>query len=461
MAERQPIQLGSHSYQSRSGRVSTQRLQNLYLEANPQGAKTPTVLLGTPGLKSWASVGDGPIRGMHLLGSSLMVVSGNELYSVTSSKSATLIGEIKRTGPVQMTDNGTHVAIATTGELYAANNDELLQLPEYGMNGATYQDGYGIFSQAQTEKFWLSGLDDMTTIPALDFSTADVFADKLVGCISNHRELWLFGETTTEGWYNSGNALFPFERAQGAFLEIGCAAGGTIAKAQRSVLWLGDDLYVYRAQGYQAQKISTHAIDKLISEANDQSTAQAFVYDQEGHTFYVLSFSDLTLVFDLATGLWHERKSQDAGGRWRVSAHADAFGARLAGDYSTGDLYELDLDTYTENGEEIIREVTAPPISAMERRVLMADVIMDVDAGIGLTTGQGSDPIAFLDWSDDGGKTWSNRIDATVGEIGEYGWQARWNRLGAFRQRSLRFTISDPVKVAILAAYASLEGAAR
>lgn len=452
-----PIQLGGHSYQARAGRATAQRLVNMYLEANPQGAKSPASLICTPGLVEWIDVGTGPIRGLHHMGSALYVVSGAELYSVDSGGNATLLGSIGGNGHVRMTDNGSHVGIATSQDTYAANASGVVALPESGMVGATYQDGYGIFAQGGTEKFWITGIDDMTTIDALDFSTADVFADTLVGCISNHRELWLFGKTTIEGWYNSGAAAFPFERAQGAFLEIGCVSGDTIAKAQRSVLWLGDDLFVYQAQGYQAQKVSTPAIDKLIADASDHTSSRAFVYDQEGHTHYVLSFSGLTVVYDLTTGLWHERKSQGID-RWRASCYAEAFGHRLVGDYDTGKVHELSLDAYSDNGAEIQRIITSPPVASMGTRVSMGEFCLDMDAGQGLNAGQGSAPLAMLDWSDDGGESWSNQHEASLGAMGRTLTQVKWTRLGQFRERTLRVTISDPVKCNIVGAYASLVG---
>jgi hypothetical protein len=458
MAELVPIQLGGESYQARSGGVSSQRCVNLYLEQNPSTQKGPVTLYGTPGLKRWGTFGSGPIRGMCALGPKCYIVSGSTLYAAGWNGDAVEVGSIAGSGPVRMVANATHVAIATQNELYAANLDGVISLPESGMSSVAYQDGYVIFTQAGTEKFWLSGLDDLTTIDALDFSSADAFADALVGCVSNHRELWLFGERSTEGWYNSGNATFPFERAQGAFLEIGCKAAGSIAKAQRSVLWLGHDLYVYAAQGYQAQKISTHGIDRLISEVSDPTAAEAFVYDQDGHTFYELSFPLLTIVYDLSTGLWHERKSEGMS-RHRVGCYSAVFGKRLVGDIEDGRVYELDLDTYDDDGDTITRSVSTPTLFAATRKVTLARLSLDMDAGVGLTAGQGSDPRAMLDWSDDGGVTWGPRIEAAIGPLGARKYEVIWGRLGSFRQRTLRVSISDPIRVAITGAYASLEGA--
>jgi hypothetical protein len=452
-----PIQFASQSYQARSPNINAERLVNLYLEQNPQGSKSAVVLHGTPGLKRWATIGNGPIRGVVPLGPRLFVVSGDRLYAVEHDGDAEDVGAIGGSGNVNVTANKTHVAIATNGPAYAANADGVVELSQSHLNGATYQDGYGIFTQAGGQKFFITGLDDMTTIDGLDFSTADVLADLAVGCESDHRELAIFKERSVEFWYNSGASTFPFERSGAGFIERGCASGGSIAKAEHRLIWLGDDLSVYAASGYQAQAISTPAIHKLIAERSDPSSAWAFTYKQEEHVFYVLSFSDLTLCYDLTTGLWHERKSEGMS-RWRTNCYANLWDKHLVGDCIDGRIYELDLDKYTDDGDTITRQAVAPPIHGSGGRLAFHELYIDMEAGTGPLTGQGSDPAAMLDWSDDGGHTWSSVVQSRMGKIGEYGHRLSWNRLGAAAQRHFRLTITDPVKVAIAGAYVRAEG---
>jgi len=63
------------------------------------------------------------------------------------------------------------------------------------------------------------------------------------------------------------------------------------------------------------------------------------------------------------------------------------------------------------------------------------------------------DPQAVLEWSDDGGHTWSNEHWTSIGQIGEYKNRARWRRLGRSRERIYRVTISDDVKTVIIGAH--------
>ncbi|MCK9370127.1 hypothetical protein M0R04_09505 [Candidatus Dojkabacteria bacterium] len=69
-----------------------------------------------------------------------------------------------------------------------------------------------------------------------------------------------------------------------------------------------------------------------------------------------------------------------------------------------------------------------------------------------------SSPVVGLDWSNDGGHTWSNRYFKSIGRIGEYAFRTIWRRLGKSRTRIFRATITEPVKVVLLDAFAEIEG---
>ena len=74
----------------------------------------------------------------------------------------------------------------------------------------------------------------------------------------------------------------------------------------------------------------------------------------------------------------------------------------------------------------------------------------DMQTGVGITTGQGSDPQVMMQYSDDGGKTWSFELWGTIGQIGQYFTILDWRRLGRSKQRIFRFKITDPVQRAFL-----------
>lgn len=461
MSEWTTIPLSAQSYMAPSLPASAQRLVNMYPEALPDGAASRFVLLPTPGLKPWTSVGTGPCRGMRVETGKIFVISGEELYCIDSSKNATLLGTIPGTFDCHLTDNGTHVGIAADNGVYSANDADIVFVRAASMCGAMFQDGYGIYPQANSVRFYITGLDDdLTTIDNSDFSTADALGDDLVGGMNHLRDVWLLKQQSIEIWGNTGNASFPFERIPSGFIERGCAAPGSIAKDERSVVWLGNDLSVYASAGYQAQRISTGPIDALISAASGQSAARGFCYTRNGHPFYVLSFTNLTIVFDFKEGSWHER-STFGESRWRGHHYARLGDLDLVGDFETGAVYELDDNTYSDNDVANERIFTSAAIIGEGRGFIMDEVLLEAEAGVG-NSGGGSDtdPSLFVRCSDNGGRGWNTPREAKLGQIGEYGKRVNWTRLGMAKNRILEFKTRASVKVASHACRARIEAMA-
>jgi hypothetical protein len=319
-----------------------------------------------------------------------------------------------------------------------------------------------------TGQFQISGLNDVT-YDALDVATAEGRPDSLVMLISVNRRLWLFGEQTTEVWWNSGNADFPFERNESAFIEAGTVSAGTCVRAGGSVVWVGSDERgrgtVWYGQGVQPQRISTHAIEYALSQRSRLAEAFAFAYQQEGHEFYQLTVPGTddgteaggTWVYDFSTSQWHERSyldPDDGEQPHRASVATVAFGRVVVGDREDGRVYTYDLDYYTDDGDPIRRLRQTPHISQEEKRIRFNSLELQAETGVGLSEDIGNPPIVTLSWSDDGGHTWSNELDreASSGEIGEYRVRVKWRRLGVGRDRVFRIATSAAVPVTWLGA---------
>jgi hypothetical protein len=451
----QPIPFAKQSYVDPTRDISTQRLVNMYLQPKEAQSKTSTALHGTPGLKLWATVGSGPCRGIMGMGDYLYVVTGAEVYRVDSSAVATLAGSVAGTEPVVMANNGTHVVFATEkAQIYAVGATDYNTLSVTDANGVAFQDGYLLFTKRDSQELFISALNDALTYDPLDFTLVNALPDLNVGIANLNRETWAFNERSTQVYYNSGAAAFPFDRNPSGVLERGCFARSSIAVRQGSVFWLGDDLRVYASQGYQAVQISTPPIDDAIEGLSQQDAAVAFTYSQLGHSFYALTFpGQATYVYDITTGLWHERQS-DGRNDWRVRSYSKWFGKWLVGDAVNGNIYELDPDTYTDNGSTIRRVMTTPPLHANRQRLFFGRLEIDMERGVGLEgSGQGSDPMAMLDWTDDGGRHYSNELWRAMGKSGQYKVRATWDRLGSSFERTYRLSFSDAVKSVVIEAF--------
>jgi len=465
--------LGS-SYVARSVNAADARMVNLFPEVVPEGGKEPAYLQRCPGMLNLATIGNGPIRGMWAFSSDknvAFVVSGAKLYKINTSYSATLIGNVSGTGPVSMADNGTQLFIACNGPSYIYNNTTNVfssiidpDFPGAGIVG--YLDGYFVFNEPNSQRIWVTSLLDGTSVDALDFASAEGSPDGVVGLIVDHREVWVFGTNSVEVWYNSGATDFPLQRIQGAFNEIGCISAYTIAKMDNGIFWLGADArgqgIVYRANGYTGQRISTHAIEWQIQQYGNLSDALAYTYQQDGHSFYVLIFpsANTTWVYDVATGSWHERAGWNNGSFTRHRSNCQmAFNNKIVvGDYENGKIHAFDLNTYADDGQiqKWLRSWRALPTGQNNlRRTAQHSLQIDLESGVGLNLGQGSNPEVMLRWSDDGGHTWSNYHTAPIGKIGEHYRRVFFRRLGMtlkLRDRVYELSMTDPVKTAIVGA---------
>lgn len=414
---------------------------------------------------------DTVIRGVYEFGTTLVVVIGPRVYSVSLAGVATYLGIITTsTGNVFMSDNGIQAIIVDgTAAGYLITAGVLAAITDADFPAAssvTFQDGYFIITETNTGKIWISGLYDGNSWDALDFASAESNPDDALLVISNAHDLWIFGEKTAEVFYNSGNSDFPFERISGAILEIGMTVASSAVKIGGQIYWLTDDGRVRRTVGYQGQVVTTPQIEYQFSTYGTISDAKGYKYTMMGHEFYVLVFptEKKTWVFDTTTNFWHEWESyysKDDAVPW--SRHRGNCGCsfnrkQIVGDYENGKLYELDIDTYTDDTHAIRRIRAGQTINKERVNVIHNSLEIEFEAGVGLTGGvQGEDPQAFLDWSDDGGHTWSNEHWTGIGKIGSYKTRAIWRRLGISRNRVYRLTISEPVKLSVIAAYADLE----
>jgi hypothetical protein len=493
------------SYVARSINAADNRMVNLFPEAVPEGSggKEAGFLLRCPGLRLLATVGAGPIRGLWVTNGIAYIVSGSQLYSMTTSYVSTFRGTVSGTGPVSMADNGTQLFIACNPLSYIYNTSTLVfaQITDVDFPGAGsvgYLDGYFVFNEPNTQKFWVTNLLDGTSVDPLDFASAEGYPDDVVALIVDHREIFLFGNNSVEVWYDAGTPDFPMARVQGAFMEVGCEAAYSVAKLDNSVFWLGSDArgrgIVYRANGYAPARISTNAVEYAIQSYGNITDAIGYTYQQDGHPFYVLIFpsAEATWVYDVSTQLWHERAGFENGlfVRHRSNCQMSFNNEIIVGDYENGRLYAFDLDVYADNnqtqkwlrswralatGQNNLKRtahhslqldaetgvgLNATPGYDAEKLITESGNYLTTEAGNYLTTTSylstaGYNPQVMLRWSDDAGHTWSNEHWNSMGKIGAYGTRTIWRRLGMtekIRDRVYEVSGTDPVKIAIMGA---------
>lgn len=452
------------SYTLRTRKFDVQRSVNLYPAISESGSsKAPAILNSIPGLTLFCNVG-AEIRGLHTTADGrCFAVGGGALYELTSGGVATNRGNLSSsTGAVDIAENTNQLIVVdgTYGHVLtlATNAFSSISSPAfYGSQRVAVLDGYAIFIRPGTGQFYISGIDDAASFDALDFATAEGSSDRLVSVVSDHRELWLFGTHTTEVWFNSGATDFPFERNQGAFLEVGCIGAHSARKLDNSVFWLGQDRngagIVYRADGFSPRRVSTLAVEQALQQSTDLTQARAFAYQQEGHSFYVLNAPGLSTswAYDVATDSWHERAELVDGDYepHRAVCHTFAFGAHLVG-AEDGKIYRFDTAAHTNAGDELVRDRVSPHNSLPTlQRVFFDRFELDTTPGQALSGA----PLVSMRYSNDGGVTWGSWTTRELGSIGEYNQRLRWLRCGSARDRVWQVRCTDNAPFSIIGAH--------
>jgi hypothetical protein len=445
-----PLPIASNTLRSRP--ASTSDLINCYAEQLPQGAKSVVLLSRSAGVTDWATVGAGPIHGCHAALGSLFVVSGTKLYEVDSSGTETELGDIGSVTNLDMDSNGDSVVVVNEPDAFYWDGTTFGQITDadFTSRGAAdveFVDNWLLFREPNSGRMCGADLGTATDFDALNFVTAEGFPDDLVGMKVDHRAVMLFGSESTELYENTGVAGFPFERAINGYLEIGCLNGRTVAKQDNSVMWLADDYTVRRLDGTTPVRISSHAVEQSIVDATI-AAGRAFAYSQDGHLFYVLWFPEVTWVYDATTKEWHKRESYGYD-YWRATSHAQAYGYELVGDVTSNKVGYINPEAYSEWGDTLVASWTYQPVYAEGRLAFHDRLEIVLETGVGLTSGQGSDPQMMLDYSNNGGKTWTALPTKDIGPIGRYDTRVVWTRLGSSRNRVYRASVSDPIPVNI------------
>lgn len=457
-----PIPLFGIGNFGKSANVTAQERTNLYCEVSQDNEKGRLHLYPTPGLVSSLNFGAYPIRGVHKKGDFRYVVNRDVLWKVANDDSMTNVGTlVTSAGRVDITDNGTQIIIVdgTNGYIYNTNTLVFAQITDVDFPGATtvtFLNGYFVITKPNSGQFYVSALYDGLSWNALDFATAESNPDDLVRVIADNGQIVLFGPETTEFWSDSGALDFPLARVGAAAIEWGLAAKWSLAKFMDSLIFLRKNrlgaVQVCVLSGYNAQPVSNPELDYIFSQYSAVENATGFAYMVSGHPFYQINFpsADESWLYDGLTKAWS--KVQSGEGRHRGEIQLNYLDRSYVSDYENGKLYRFEETVYTDDGETIARQLITRHQSTGDYSFL-AELWLEMEAGVGLLTGQGSDPQIMMQISKDGGHTWTSERWVSFGAIGEYKKRARWLRCGRARNWTFRFRITDPVKTVFVSAW--------
>jgi len=474
------IPLTLESYQHVSKPLSQKLLWNMYVEQQPSDATNSVALLPTPGVQYVTTpAGIAPVSVMNddlpgyiycingeyvtriavtgqnltpqasaFVGAPAGGTANNRFYSIACSPKAAVIC-VPPNAYVMQHPSGTSVSQITNG------------WPSYGASSVTFLDGYFVFTgQTEPEKFFITRIDDPTSIDALDFASLDAFPNAARKVLTVGTDLWFAGDNGFEIWYDAGNLDFPFRRQRGGgILQRPVASPHSVVKGDKGLFFLSSDGHVYRTNGYQEQRISHSALEHFIGGVDPepgQFIRAAFVTQpRAGHIVYYLTFQfpqARTYGFDVLSKTWHNVSDYASGPqRSQIMCCTQNTATAFVGD-EQGRIGKVMMDgdgTYM--GDPLERIAILPPLNgapgvanAETKRAYCHRLEIEMEVG---EPGNGT---VILDWSDDGGFTFG--AERTLSTSGSHRQRVFTTRLGSYRQRMFRLRSAFPMTIYAISA---------
>lgn len=458
------------AYESVSRAINAQRCINLRLEIDASNGKTPLSLVGLPGYVEVKS--DFPaaeVRGFWKANKRYFVVVRDKLYELFSDLTHAERGTLPTTeGAVSFADNGAQLLVVDGAGVIGMTletNSVITSITDFPPNCTHVAciDNTFLANEGGTQRIQYSAVGDGFSWDPLDVVSAEALPDNVVALMAFGRLLYVPGEGSLQVLWNSGDAARPFVPLEGSTAEVGCIAPASVAKDETGVYFLGSDERggprVYRSTGGQTAPVSTPAMDSAFTGSETEppyvlEDARGYTFRMDGHVYYVLIFptSDKTWLYDATTQGWSEFLEWDTEWRrHRSNCAIFAFGRQLIGDFENGKLYEL-KNTIYKNGTAVQRALRSTAHVSQDQAMMSVGSIEVVcEHGVGLTSGQGSDPQMMLRVSKDGGNKWTPEQVRPMGKKGDYRSRTRFNRpCGNARDLVVEISISDPVKRVIL-----------
>lgn len=476
MAMRIPFQLAGGFDRDIDAYVNPEDTINMYVVAPGDGVAP--VLVPTPGMRLALELPQGE-KGRASFYSEkdnkLYKVISQFVYRIDTALNYSVIGTLTSdTGPVGISANNNGQIIfldGSAGFIWDIDANTFTQITDSNLpaspSSVGFDDGYFLVPDGDTNEWQISDLNDGTswdpTMNAfMESRPATIIA---IGVVK--QSVFIFGNYQTEVWYDSpGTSTFPYVRDNNLLFEYGLAAERSLAQGLDILMWLGqnDDgvASVMFSDGGQPQIVSTAEVDNAIAQYTAQfgqsavSDATAFIYKENGHTFYQLNFTqaNASWLYDLTTDLWFRLEMLD-GSRHKAESHAYFNGQHYVTAYNDPNIYILD-PLYNSNGDESIRrerttQKFSDPMGAY-RKVRVNEIEFRVLQGQGTANGVDKEPFIELYVSPDGGRTYGKTHKIMLGQQGNFNERVRFKRLGIAQEFAFNIRCYNAINFTIVGA---------
>jgi hypothetical protein len=442
---------------------------NYMPEVNHTGGHQ-SVLNPWPGSKSFSTITGTSDRGLHDFNGVTYKISDQTLYSVNSAGAEASRGTIAGNDRCIMSDDGVHLIITTGSKAYQYTGTTLTDIT------ANFTSGFGPGNScARISNYMVYDTINGDYIVA-NFGDPDAFTAANNGeSEKSHNDikrvwdfdelLYLMGSKAIETYQFNGTTNPPVAKVRGGTMNVGLKDLHSVASTINFTYFRGSDGMVHRFSSTQPENITSGAMANVM-EAYGDDTAVAYTISIQGGDYYVISFENNNQTFVLSEK--NHALSPGVDDWFSLSTGADkdiyigamyikSYNKHLISKRNSGDILELDLTVFTDDTDNVVRQRTLAPINggligSEGARLMMSWIEIVFKKGVGIASGQGSNPKAFIQLSFDGADSFTNEADVRLGMTGESRIRIRLNHTASFYDLVPRVTVYDPI-------FSSIQGA--
>ena len=188
-------------------------------------------------------------------------------------------------------------------------------------------DGYVFIAKDNSQDIYNCDLDDPLLWSPGSYTSAEMYPDKITCLSKNNNYLYAIGNNSVEYFYDAGNASgSPLQRHQSAVQQFGTVAPATVVPTDIEVVMVGETANgghtVWAIEGFKGKEIGNPAIRSILrAEGANLANARGHVVRVASQKLYIITLTNVTIVYSFDTGMWYEWTSGINGTIPFVGAH--------------------------------------------------------------------------------------------------------------------------------------------
>lgn len=397
-------------------------------------------------------------------------VMGTKLVTIAADGTTTTIGDVGGSGQVSMDYSFTHLAIASSGQLWLYNKSTLVLAQVTDANLGTcldvvWVDGY--FMSTDGTNLVVTDLADPFVVNPLKYGSSEIDPDPVVGLLKLRNEVYALNRNTIEVFTNVGGSLFPFQRIEGGQIQKGSLGAHTACVFEETIAFIGggrnEGPSVYIGAHSQSTRIASREIDQILESYTEAELVSVVMEEHidDGLELLFIHLPDQTLVYDLRSSkifeepVWYVLISGlEDKGVYRARNLVYCYDKWLCGD-PTSNAHGYITDTVSTHYGAIVRWEFGTMMIYNESR---GGIVHELE--LVCLTGRvplGIEPQISTSYSTDG-MVWSQERYVNVGKIGQRNKRIVWFQQGLMSNwRIQRFKGDSRARISVLRLEARLE----